>query len=163
MSIAKTLAWSIALSTQELYRWLHVLKEKWREDRTSSSSLNFFQAVFKGVVAESSQPQALRACLLGSKRKLPPPACQVRRMWSAIQGQSYSLALSTSVNRVFCQVLEPTAFLVHPVLAATAEDAVAAHFSATDCAWKLCLETGLNSAGSPGLYIRAQLFKASLA
>ena len=40
-------------------------------------------------------------------------------------------------SRVFFQALEPTAFLVHPVLAANAEDAVAAHSSATDCAWKL--------------------------
>ena len=42
-----------------------------------------------------------------------------------------------SVIRVLCQELEPTAFLVHPVLAAIAEDAVAAHSSATDGAWKL--------------------------
>ena len=39
-----------------------------------------------------------------------------------------SLAPCTSVVRVFFQALEPTAFLVHPVLAAIAEDAVAAHY-----------------------------------
>ena len=41
-----SLAWSIALHTQELYTWLCVLKERWREERTGISSLNFFQAVF---------------------------------------------------------------------------------------------------------------------
>ena len=35
-----------------------VLKERWREERTGFSSLNFFQAVFTRVVIESSQPPA---------------------------------------------------------------------------------------------------------
>ena len=52
------LAWSIALYTQHLYTWPHVLKERWQEERTGSSSLNFFQAVFTCVVIESSQPSA---------------------------------------------------------------------------------------------------------
>ena len=60
------LAWSIALYTQHLYTWPRVLKERWREERTGSSSLNFFQAVFTRVVIESSQPSA--ADLLGRKR-----------------------------------------------------------------------------------------------
>ena len=42
-----------------------------------------------------------------------------------------------SVIRVLCQVLEPTALLVHPVLAAIAEDADADHSSGTDGTWKL--------------------------
>ena len=33
-----------------------VLKERWREERTGSSSLNFFQVGFTRVVVESSQP-----------------------------------------------------------------------------------------------------------
>ena len=81
----------------------------------------------------------LKAWLLGSKRKLPPPACQVRLgppSVVCIQGACSFLALCTSVVRVLCQALEPTAFLVHPVLAAVAEDAVAAHSSGTDGAWK---------------------------
>ena len=53
-----SLAWSIALRTQELYTRPRVLKERWREERTGSSSLNFFQAVFTRVVVESSQPLA---------------------------------------------------------------------------------------------------------
>ena len=53
-----SLAWSIALRTQELYTRPHVLKEKWREERTGSRSLNFFQAVFTRFVVESSQPPA---------------------------------------------------------------------------------------------------------
>ena len=39
--------------------------------------------------------------------------------------------------RVLCQALGPTAFPMHPVLTAFAEDAVAAHFSATDSVWEL--------------------------
>ena len=77
----------------------------------------------------------LRACLLGSKRKLVRSYLDFV-LWSAIQGACSSLAPCTSVGGVFCQALEPTAFLVHPVLAAIAEDAVAAHTSATDSAWK---------------------------
>ena len=53
-----SLAWSIALRTQELYTWPCVLKERWHEERTGSRSLNFFQAVFTRVVVESSQPPA---------------------------------------------------------------------------------------------------------
>ena len=50
------LVWSIALCTQELYTQPRVLKERWREERTGSRSLNFFQVVFTCVVVESSQP-----------------------------------------------------------------------------------------------------------
>ena len=53
-----SLAWSIALRTHELYTWPRVLKERWQEERTGFSSLNFFQAVFTRVVVESSQPLA---------------------------------------------------------------------------------------------------------
>ena len=51
-------AWSIAFCTQELYTRPHVLKDRWREERTGSSSLNVFQAVSTHVVVESSQPPA---------------------------------------------------------------------------------------------------------
>ena len=47
------------------------------------------------------------------------------------------MAPCTSVISGLCQALEPTVFLVHPVLAAIAEDAVAAHFCSKDSAWKL--------------------------
>ena len=47
------------------------------------------------------------------------------------------MAPCTSVVRVLCQVLEITAFLVHLVFAAVAEDAVAAHSSAIEGTWKL--------------------------
>ena len=53
-----SLALSIALHTHELYTRPHVLKERWREESTGFSSLNFFQAVFTCVVVESSQPPA---------------------------------------------------------------------------------------------------------
>ena len=73
-----SLSWSIALRTHVLCTRPRVLKERWREERTGFSSLNFFQVVFTRVVVESSQPPAVRACLLGSKRKLPPLVCQAR-------------------------------------------------------------------------------------
>ena len=83
----------------------------------------------------------LRACLLGSKRKLPPPSCQIRLGLPSVvyhpRGVHFPGTVYICVIRVLCQALEPTAFLVHPVLAAIAEDAVAAHSSATDSAWKL--------------------------
>ena len=53
-----SLAWSIALRTHVLYTLPHVFKERCQEERTGFSSLNFFQAVFTCVVAESSQPRA---------------------------------------------------------------------------------------------------------
>ena len=56
-----SLAWSIALRTHELYTWPHVLKERWWDERTGFSSLNFFHAVFTRVVVESSQPVAAEA------------------------------------------------------------------------------------------------------
>ena len=39
-------------------RAVHILKERWREERPGSRSLNFFQAVFTLVAVESSQPPA---------------------------------------------------------------------------------------------------------
>ena len=53
-----SLAWSIALRTHELYIRPRDLKERWQEERTGFSSLNFFQEVFTHVVVESSQPPA---------------------------------------------------------------------------------------------------------
>ena len=115
----------------------YVLKERWHEVVAApwTSSRWLSHVLWLKVHGHL----LLRACLLGSKRKLPP---LVRSdldfpLWSAFQGACSSLALCTSVVRVLCQVLEPTAFLMHPVLAAVAEDAVAAHSSATDGAWKL--------------------------
>ena len=61
-----SLAWSIAPHTQELYTRPRVLKERWQEERTGSSSLKVHSH------------QLLRACFLGSRRKLSPPVCQVR-------------------------------------------------------------------------------------
>ena len=51
-----SVAWSMALCTQELYIWPQVLLERWWDVRTGSSSLNFFQAVFTQVVTVISQP-----------------------------------------------------------------------------------------------------------
>ena len=53
-----SLALSIALCTHKLHTRPRVLKERWGDERTGFSSLNFFQAVFTRVVVESSQPPA---------------------------------------------------------------------------------------------------------
>ena len=58
VNVQVSLTWSIALRTQELYMRPRVLKERWWGERTSSSSLNFFQAVSTRVLVESSQPPA---------------------------------------------------------------------------------------------------------
>ena len=107
----------------------HILKERWWEERTGSSSLNFFQAVFPRVVVESSKPLAAESM---------PPRQQKEATTSSLSGSTWtplygllskglciSVAPCKSVIRVLWQVLEPTAFLMHPVLAAIAEDAVA--------------------------------------
>ena len=70
-----SLRWIIALRTHKLYARPHVLKERWREERSGFSSLNFFQAV---LWLKAHNHRLLRACLLGSTRKLPPPVCQAR-------------------------------------------------------------------------------------
>ena len=119
-----SLAQSIALCTQELYIWPRVLKERWREERTGTSSLNFFQVVFTCVVVESSQPPACRAQI-----GLPSVVCHLR-------GVQFP-GMGIPVIRVLCQALEPNAFLVHPVFTVFAEDAVAAHSSVTNSAWEL--------------------------
>ena len=59
-----SLAWSIALRSYVLYTRPRVLKERWWEERTGFSSLNFFQAVFTPVVVESSQPPAAESMSL---------------------------------------------------------------------------------------------------
>ena len=75
----------------------------------------------------------LRACLPDSKRKLPPPACQVGLSLCGLPSKGHAVPWH---HVHLCQAVELTAFLVHPMLAAVAEDAVAAHSIATDMAWK---------------------------
>ena len=113
--------------------WPCVLKERWWEKRTGSSSLNFFQAGFKHVVVESSLPSAdIEQCIFFQGYRTSDQAVakgsyhlQLVRsdldfpMWSAVQGACSSLAPCTTVIRILWQLLEPTAFLVHPVLALT--------------------------------------------
>ena len=91
-----SLAWSIALCSHELYTWPCFLKERLREERTGFSSLNFFQAIFTHVVVKSSQHLLMRACLPGSKRKLPPPACQAQLELPSV---AYCLRVCSSCNQ----------------------------------------------------------------
>ena len=133
-----SLAWRITLRTQVLYTLPRVLKERWREERTGSSSLNSFQAVLTRVVVESSQPLAAES---------RSPKWQKDATTSSLSGPTWTSLCSLPYKghavprhhvhliKVFCQALEPTAFLVHPVLAAGAEDAVVAHSSVIDGAW----------------------------
>ena len=91
--------------------------------------------------SKAQNHRLLRACLLGSKRKLPPQACQTRLELSSVVCHLRDMQFPGSkyicIIRVLCQALEPTAFLMHPVLTAFAEDAVAAHSSVTNSAWEL--------------------------
>ena len=114
------------------------LEREVAEVRTGSSPLNFFQEVFTcgwkftGTVCwehvSSVAKGSYHLQLVRSIFDFP--------LWSAVQGACSFLAPCTTVIRVLCQVLEPIAFLVHPVLQPL-QDAVAAHSSATDGAWKL--------------------------
>ena len=72
-------------------------------------------------------------------------------LWLKVHSQGL---LRPSVIRVLCQALEPTAFLVHPVLTAIAEEAVAAQSSA---AWKL---PGLCRRSRPILQLMIFVFPA---
>ena len=66
----------------------------------------------------------LRACLLGSKRKLTSPDCQVLLGLHSVACRPRSVQFPgavSSVIRVHCQVLEHTTFLLHAVLALIAE------------------------------------------
>ena len=73
-----SLAWSIALRTHELYTQPRVLKGRWREERTGFSSLTSSMWFSHVLWLKAHNHPLLRACLLGSKRKLPPPVCQAR-------------------------------------------------------------------------------------
>ena len=128
-----SLVWSIALSIQE----------RWREERTDISSLNFSSRQFSHVLWSQAHNHRLqRACLLDSKRKLPPSACQAQLGLPSVvchlRGVQFPGTVYTYNQgvRVLCQALEPTAFLGHPVLTILADDAVAAHSSAPDSAWE---------------------------
>ena len=114
-----SLAWSIALRTQELY--IHHLSWKkggGKRELVAAPWTSYRQ--FSHVLwLKAHNHWLLRACLIGGKRKLPHPTCQVRLGLPSVisfQGVCSSLTLCTLVIRVLCQVLEPTAFLVHPVL-----------------------------------------------
>ena len=94
-----SLPWSIVLRTQELYSQPHVLKERWREERSGSSPWTSYRWFSHLLWLKDHSLQLLRACLLGSERKLPPPACQVR-LTSLCGLPSKVLAPCTSVIRV---------------------------------------------------------------
>ena len=95
----------------------------------------------------------LRACFLGSKRKLPPTACQVRPGLPSVICRLKGVQFPGTVY--ICSQGPLSSAWAHcismqPVLAAAAEDAVAAHSSATER-----MDSLLNSAGGPGPYHRS--------
>ena len=77
VSCQVSLAWSIALRTQELHTRPCVLKESWHEERTVADLWTSSRQFSHVLWLEVHSHLLLRACLLGSKRKLPPQACQV--------------------------------------------------------------------------------------
>ena len=134
--------WNGALRSANMHKSCthgHVSWKRWREEKLVAAPWTSSRQFSHMLWLKVHSRQLLRACLLGSKRKLPPSACQVWQtpLQSAVQGACSSLAPCTSVIRVVCQALQPTAFIVHQVRAAVAEDAVAAYTSATDGTWKL--------------------------
>ena len=62
-----SLAWSFALCTQELCTRPHALKERWREERTGSRSLNFFWVAKEATTSRLSGPTWTSLCGLQSK------------------------------------------------------------------------------------------------
>ena len=111
-----SLALSIVLRTQELYTWPSVLKVRWQEERTGSSSRRFSHMLWLKVHSH----RLLRACLLGSKRKLPPPAYQVR------------LGLPSVVCHPRGMQFHGTVYICNQGPLSSTEDAVAAHSSASE-------------------------------
>ena len=87
--------------------------------QTNVKLCTWMMAGYKATTSSLSGPTWTSLCGLPSKGRAVPGT------------------VVRAVVRVLCQALELTAFLVHPVLAAIAEDAVAAHSSVTDGAWKL--------------------------
>lgn len=77
-----SLAWSIALRTQEPHTRPRVPKERRLEERTGSSSLNLLQAVFTRAVAESPQPPAAEST---------PPRYQKEATTSSLPGPTWTL------------------------------------------------------------------------
>ena len=73
-----SMAWSIALHTHELYTWPRVLKERWRKRELVSAPWTSSRWSLQVLWLKAHNIWLLRACLLGSKRKLPPPICQAR-------------------------------------------------------------------------------------
>ena len=155
--IIASLVWSIALHTQELYIWPHVLKERWHEDRTGSSFLNFFQAVLTCLWLKVHSHLLLRACLLGSKSKLPPPACHIRP------------GLPSAVCHPRGVQFPGTLYICSqgPLSSAGAHCIIFAPSACSDCRRCCCcplqcirrrMETRLNSAGGPGPYCRSLPF-----
>ena len=124
------------------------LKERWREERTGSRSLNFFQAVFTRVVVESSQPPA------ESKRKLPPQACQVRPGLPSVVCHSRGVQLPGNVY-ICSQGLFSSAW-AHCISCAPS---ACSHCRRCCCCPFQCdkqrMETRLNSAGGPVPYLRS--------
>ena len=73
-----SLAWSVALHRQELYTWPRVFKERWQEERTVATPWTYSRWFSHVLWLKVNSHWLLRACLLGNKWKLPPPACQVQ-------------------------------------------------------------------------------------
>ena len=78
----------------------------------------------------------LRACFLGSKRKLRPPACQSDLGLPSVvccpRGVQFPCTVYICIQGPLSSAWAHCFFFVHQVLAAIAEDAVAAHSRVTD-------------------------------
>ena len=98
--------------------------KRWRDVRTGSSSLNFFQTTFAQVVTASSQSgKHATKVAEGSYHQLIRSNLNYT-LRSAINRAGISNAPCTPIIRIWCQLLKPTAFLMHPEFAAIAVCAV---------------------------------------
>ena len=145
-----------AIPLCQLYMLPHVLKERWQEEGTGSSSLNFFQIPFQAFshLLKVHSHRLLRACLLGSKRKLPPPAWQVLLGLPSEVGCPRGMQFPGTVyicNQ--CPLSSPSA---HNISCAPS---ACSHCRRCCCCPLQCkrwrMETCLNSAEGPGLYHRS--------
>ena len=148
-------AWSIALHTQELYMRPGVLKERGGKRELvaapRTSSRRFSHMLWLKVHSH----QLLRACLLGNRRKLPPPACQV---WLGLPSVVCCLRDGQFPGTVYtCNQGPLWGPWAHCIPCAPS-----AYSRCRRCCCcqlqcnRLHMETCLNSAGGPGRYHRSR-------
>ena len=148
-----SLAWSIALRTQELYTWPRVSRGGVKRELVAdpwTSSRQFSHVLWLKVHSHL----LLRTCLLGSKRKLPPQACQVQPGLPFVVCHPRGVQFPGTVY-ICSQGLLSSAW-AHCISCAPS---ACSHCRRCCCcplqSDRRCMETRLNSAGGPVPYRRS--------